>query len=140
MYSDFKNITKRKLTRMHDPATGYEYVLRAYLAGGVDADNVGNTYLEVFSAYDPMDLQIMKVVDRSYLGLNLLAITDFKVYLGDIFVLDYLSGLFRLDITKGQHVTITGRYLGDGFLRFSVYSDDLDEQVLVALANSHAVY
>jgi hypothetical protein len=48
------------------------------------------------------------------------------VYLGDIFLLDYLNGLFRLDITSGQHITVTGHYQEVGFTRFSVYSDDLD--------------
>jgi hypothetical protein len=96
--------------------------------------------LEFFSAYDIEDLQLLRVIDRSYLGLKELALTDFKIYLGDIFVLDYFRGIYRLDITRGQHIVITGHYEGEFFTRFSVYSDDLDEQVLIALANQHAVY
>ena len=54
-----------------------------------------------------------------------LSISDVKLYLGDIFVLDYETGLFRLDILKSQRVRITGKYSDFGFKKFSVYSDDL---------------
>lgn len=125
MYVSFMNITARRMTRFHDDHTGYWYVIRTYIVAGVDAANVGNTYMELFDASDANDLQILRVVDRSYLGLSVLAITDFKVYLGDIFVLDYGSGLIRLDITKGQHLTVFGHLRQEGFRRFSVYSDNL---------------
>jgi hypothetical protein len=69
-----------------------------------------------------------------------LSIVDFKIYLGDIFFLDYWSGLYRLDILRSNHIVITGRYLKEGFYRFAVYSDDLQVGVLIALANAHAVY
>jgi hypothetical protein len=140
MYVGFSNITSRRMTRFQDPQTGYSYMLRTYIAGGVDTSNIGNTYMEFFEASDPSELQILKVVDRSYLGLKTLSIADFKVYLGDIFLLDYASGLFRIDVTSGQHLTVLGHLRAEGFRRFSVYSDDLDEQLLVVLANSHAVH
>lgn len=35
---------------------------------------------------------------------------------------------------------ITGRYIKDGFTKFAVYSDDLENEVLIALANNHAIY
>lgn len=67
----------------------------------------------------------MKVIDRTYLHISTLSIIDVKVYLGDIFFLDYINGLYRLDILRNSDVLITGRYIKDGFTRFSVYSDDL---------------
>jgi hypothetical protein len=82
----------------------------------------------------------MRVIDRSYMGLKELALTDFKIYLGDIFILDYFRGIYRLDITRGQHIVITGHYEGESFTRFAIYPNDLDEQVLIAVANQHAVY
>lgn len=54
-------------------------------------------------------------------------------------MLDYLNGLFRLDITHGQQIVVTMRHLIDTYTRFSVYSDDLDEELLIAFANSHTV-
>lgn len=125
MYVAFANITARRMTRFTDPRTGYSYMLRTYLAGGVDSRNAGNTYMELFEASDPNDLQVIRVVDRSYLGLPSLSISDFKVYLGDIFLLDYGSGLYRIDITAGQHLTIFGFLRAEEFRRFSAYSDDL---------------
>ena len=126
MFVPFSRISRRKFSRYHDPHTGYEYVIRVYFADGVDRAHAGNTYIEYFSAYDVEDLQVMRVVDRSYLSLNELAIMDFKTYLGDMFVLDYFRGAYRLDITHGQHVVITGHYEGEFFRKMSVYSDDLD--------------
>jgi hypothetical protein len=67
----------------------------------------------------------MKVIDRSYVHTNTLSIIDAKVYLGDIFFLDYVNGLYRLDILRNNDVLITGRYIKDGFTKFAVYSDDL---------------
>jgi hypothetical protein len=68
----------------------------------------------------------MKVIDRSYVHTQTLSIIDVKVYLGDIFFLDYINGLYRLDILRNNDVLITGRYIKDGFTRFAVYSDDLE--------------
>jgi hypothetical protein len=63
-----------------------------------------------------------------------------QVYLGDIFLLDPIHGLFRLDVLGNCEVTVTGRYIKEGFTRFGVYIDDLEDKLLVALANAHAVY
>lgn len=52
----------------------------------------------------------MKVIDRTYIHAKTLSIIDAKVYLGDIFFLDYLNGLYRLDILHNNDVLITGRY------------------------------
>jgi len=35
---------------------------------------------------------------------------DVEIYLDDIFVLDYDSGLYRLDILQSQRVVKTGHY------------------------------
>lgn len=45
------------------------YLIRAYLGDGVDSENSGNTYFEIFNAFDPFDLQIVGFWDRSILGL-----------------------------------------------------------------------
>ena len=82
--------------------------------------------MEVFSARNPTDLQLIRVVDRSFLHLKSLTIMDLKIYLGDIFFLDVLYGLYRLDIQKNQDIAITARYDKEGFFKFGVYSDDLE--------------
>ena len=65
---------------------------------------------------------------------------DAELYLDDIFVLDYDTGLFRLDILQSQRIAITGRYRDFGFNKFGVYSDDLENEVIIALSNKHSVY
>lgn len=140
MFVKFTDITQRKTLRFKDPHTGYVYLLRAYEAPGVDRDHWENTYMEVFSAKDPTDLQLLRVVDRTYIHAKTLSLFDVKIYLGDIFFLDILNGLYRLDIQRNQDIAITARYDKEGFTKFGVYSDDLQNEVILALANPHAVY
>jgi hypothetical protein len=66
------------------------------------------------------------VIDRTYLHEVKLSITDVKLYLDDIFLLDSNTGLYRLDILQSQRVLITGKYKQNGMTKFSVYSDDLE--------------
>ena len=54
--------------------------------------------------------------------------------------MDFDTGLFRLDILLSQRIAITGRYIDRGFEKFGVYSDDLQNEVIIALANKHTVY
>jgi hypothetical protein len=78
----------------------------------------------------------IRVMDRSLLHQDKLSIEDFKVYLGDIYVLDYHSGVIRFDITLSQQIVITGRYRTDsGFNKMGVYSNNLDNEFLLVLAN-----
>ena len=101
--------------------------MRTYFADGVDADGSDNTYFEILSANDPRKPFVLKVVDRTFLDLDRLSIMDMKVYLGDIYLLDYHQGIIRMDITGSQQLLITGRYRTDsGFRKFGVYSNNLD--------------
>lgn len=80
-------------------------------------------------------------MDRSFLHQDKLSIEDFKVYLGDIYILDYHSGVIQFDITPSQTIVITGRYRTDsGFRRLGVYSNNMDNEFLLVLANDHAIF
>jgi hypothetical protein len=70
MYADFTDIRRRSFKRYSDPMSGYSYLIRTYYADGVDREHSTNTYIEFFSAVDINDLQILSIVDRTYLGLN----------------------------------------------------------------------
>jgi hypothetical protein len=65
---------------------------------------------------------------------------DAEIYMDDIFVLDYDTGLIRLDILQSQKIQIKGTYKDYGFEKFGVYSDDLQDEVLIALSNKHSIY
>lgn len=43
-------------------------------------------------------------------------------------------------ITSSQIIKPQAFYVGQFFSRFDVYSDNMDDQLLVALANQHAIY
>ena len=89
---------------------------------------------------EPTEIQPLSIVDRTYLNLKALRIMDAEIYLDDIFVLDYDTGLVRLDILASQRLAITGWYRDRGFVRFGVYSDDYQDECIIALANKHTVY
>jgi hypothetical protein len=80
-------------------------------------------------------------MDRSFLHQDKLTITDFQVYLGDMYILDYHTGVTRFDITPSQNIVITGRYRTDsGYHRLGVYSSNLQNEILLVLANNHGIY
>lgn len=91
--------------------------------------------------FDPFKPRTLKVMDRSFLHQDRLSITDFKLYMGNMYLLDYHSGVIVFDITPNQNILITGRYRTDsGYIRLGVYSSNLDNEILFALATNHAIY
>lgn len=70
MYVPYTKVTQRKLIKFHDPHSGFQYLLRGYISNGVTKALEGNTYFEIFSITDPYNIQIMKVVDRTYLHIK----------------------------------------------------------------------
>lgn len=111
--------------KFSDAETGYVYLLRAYEAQGVDVDHRDNTYIELFSARNPHELELLRIVDRSFIHAKTLSISDIKVYMNDIYFIDYVNGLYRLDVLKNQHLLVRGRYNKEGFYKFSTYSNNL---------------
>lgn len=80
-------------------------------------------------------------MDRSYVHSHQLSITDFKLYMGNMYILDLHSGVIIFDITPNQNILIIGRYRTDSnYLRFGVFSSNLDNHCLLALATNHAIY
>lgn len=91
--------------------------------------------------FDPFKPRTLKIMDRSFLHQDKLSITDFKLYMGNMYLLDYHSGVIVFDITPNQNILITGRYRTDsGYMRLGVYSSNLDNEILFALATNHAIY
>lgn len=45
-----------------------------------------------------------------------------------------------MDILQSQRVAVTARYRDAGFTRFGVYSDDLQDELIIAVANKHSVF
>lgn len=140
MYVPFQSVTRRRMLTYVDPESGYHYLLRSYFSDGVSAAHSLNTYVDVFILNDPARPWSLKVIDRSLLQQKELSIMDIQMYLGDIYLLDHKKGLYRMDITVHQQIIITGRYEAQGFTRFGVYSNNLDDAFEIGLANSHSVY
>ena len=125
----------------HIEINGNHYMVRAYFASPDDPNNNHNTYLEILNVNDPLKPWTMAIVDRSFLHQDKLSITDFKVYLDQIYILDFHSGMIRLMITDAEDLVITGRYRSDsGFTKMGIYSDNYDNSFILAFANRHAIY
>ncbi len=143
LYVGYSSITRRSLMKFsHPEAGGYNYMLRTYYSDSVDQLHSDNTYMEIFivPVDDPTDIQPLRVIDRTSLHIPALRIMDAEIYLDDIFLLDFDTGLYRLDILQSQRVAIMGQYRDYGFTRFGVYSDDYQDECIIALANKHSVY
>jgi hypothetical protein len=65
---------------------------------------------------------------------------DVKIYLGEIYILDYLKGLHRVIITTSEDLEYQGVYEAKGFTKFGVYSPNLDNQLEIVVANDHAIH
>lgn len=90
---------------------------------------------------DPFRPWTIKVMDRSLLLQDKLSIMDFKLYLGDMYILDYHNGVISFDLTAGQKIVINGRYRTDsGYHAMGIYSSSLDSEIILALANRHGIY
>ena len=101
-------------------------MVRAYFADSVDELSAHNTYLEIMLINNPLKPWTIKVMDRSYLNQDKLSITDFKIYLGDIYILDYHSGVISFDLTPSQNIIIKGRYRSEsGFHKMGIYSNNM---------------
>jgi hypothetical protein len=124
MWIGFTQITRRKI--VHYIEDGEHYLFRAYFADAVNEEQRHNTYAEILLFNDPFRPWAIKVLDRSFLNQDALSITDFKEYLGDLYILDYHKGVISFDITPSQNVVIKGRYRTDsGFQRMGIYSNNL---------------
>lgn len=139
MWVAFTRVTRRKI--FHYTEDGEEYLWRAYFADSVDESHRNNTYAELLLINDPFKPWPIKLMDRSFLHQEKLSITDFKIYLGDMYILDWHTGVISFDITMSQNIVIKGRYRSSsGFSRLGVYTNNLDNEVLLALANDHGIY
>ena len=105
---------------------GEDYLIRSHFGDSVDHQHSHNTYMEVFIMKNPLKPRIIKLIDRSFLHQDKLAITDFKVYNRQIFLLDFHNGFSVFGLTPAQHLVTEFRYRTDsGYLRMGVFSGNL---------------
>ncbi len=76
---------------------------------------------------DPNDPWIVEIIDRAFLNARTLSITDVKIYLGEIFILDKKMGLYRVYINTEEDLKFKGYYEVKGYDRFAVYSSNLED-------------
>lgn len=77
---------------------------------------------------EPRKPWVVAVVDRSFLKMSVLRVSDIRVYLSEIYVLDYTKGLHRIRINTEEDLVYNGFYEAKGFTRFAVYSNNLDDR------------
>ena len=96
MFIPFTTIAKRKLDIYTNQLSSHTFLLRTYLADGMSDDTMDNTYTEIFMIDNPDDPWIVGMIDRSFLNVPRLRIMDTKIYLGKIYILDYLKGVHQV--------------------------------------------
>lgn len=75
MFINFYEIRHRKLSLQR--IGGFSYLVRTYLAEGVDESNRKNTYVEIMSLIDPLKPRTIQIIDGAFLQLDQLSIMDF---------------------------------------------------------------
>jgi hypothetical protein len=65
---------------------------------GVDEKNQNNTYIDIFMVSNPEDPWIVSIIDRTFLRTSTFRAADIRVYLSEIYILDYAKGLHRIRI------------------------------------------
>lgn len=79
LFVSYKSMTKRKMMKFsHPEAGGFTYLLRTYFSDGVDDEHSDNTYMEIFivPVEDPTQVELLRVIDRTFLNLKALRIMD----------------------------------------------------------------
>lgn len=89
---------------------------------------------------DPLKPWIVGIIDRTFLGVPRLWISEVIVYLDEIYILDQLKGVHRVYISGSEDILYQGCYEAKGFTRLAVFSPNLDNHIELALANTHAVH
>ena len=110
MYINYRSITRRSLLLYSDLMNEHTFLLRSYFYNDMEKPLNENTYIEVFMINDPNDPWIVEIIDRSFLNSKTLSITDVKIYLGEIFILDQKMGLYRVYINTEEDLKFNGFY------------------------------
>lgn len=110
MFIPFKTIPKRKLDIYTNTESKHTFLLRSYLAEGMNDPTMDNTYMEIFMIDNPDAPWVVGVIDRSFLKEPRLRIMDTKIYLGRIFILDYQRGVHQVLITTSEDLDYAGLY------------------------------
>lgn len=95
---------------------------------GVDEKNQNNTYVDIFFMTKPLDPWVVSIIDRTFLRTSTLRAVDIRVYLSEIYVLDYTKGLHRVRINAEEDLIYNGFFEAKGFSKFNVYSNNLDDK------------
>jgi hypothetical protein len=140
MYAPFQQQQRRSLHFYSDLLSAHTFLLRTYYADALAPPAKDNTYLEVLMLEDPLNPWVVGLIDRTFLGVSRLWISDVSIYLGQIYILDQLKGVHRVYISGSEDLHYQGLYEARGFSRLAVYSPNLDNRIELALASSHAIY
>lgn len=102
MYVPFEQMVRRQLQIYTDLSSRHSFMLRSYCADGMGAPYQDNTYIEVFMISEPERPWIVAIIDRAFVGATKLRIMEVKIYLGEIYILDFVKGLYRVSITPAE--------------------------------------
>lgn len=96
MFVPFSSIARRRVEIYKNDRSKHNFLLRTYFADGMSEQFRENTYTEIFMIDNPDEPWTVGIIDRSFLGVSRLRIMDVKVYLGKIYILDFLKGVFQV--------------------------------------------
>lgn len=109
-YSDvfvkYHMLQKRSIQILNDPENRMDYLIRVAYKDWIDADHQGQTYVEIFEITNAMEPYLLEVIDHTLLGGADLAIADFQIHQGLMYLLAFNRGFYELRLTANQKVVI----------------------------------
>lgn len=90
---------------------------------------------------NPLDPQLIDVLDYTFFDLNSLSIADFQVHMNLVYILVYNKGIYELRLTPDQHVQIRSKFeMKMDMNRFRVDQLGFNDDLNIVMTNGHTVY
>lgn len=90
---------------------------------------------------NPLDPQLIDVLDHTFFNLNSLSIADFQIHMNLIYILIYNKGLYELRVTPDQYVQLRSKFeMQMDMNRFSVDQLGFNDDLNIVMTNGHSVY
>ena len=134
----YTHLSKRRVEVVQWPLP---YLIRFTFMDGVGQEHTSDTYVEIFLMDDPLNPQLLDVLDHTFFNLDSLSIADHAVHGLYIYILVYNVGLYEIELHPNQYIEIRSMLpIQLDAAKFHVTQLGFNDDLLVAIANEHTIY
>lgn len=90
---------------------------------------------------DPLNPQLIDVLDRTFFKLQKLSIADIQIHLNHLYVLVYNKGLYEIRLTPDQYALIRSKFdMQLDITRFRVDQLGFNDDLNIVMTNGNTIY